>query len=306
MTPASSTGTESTSQIAVFLGDAPREGRKKLLAIGIQYTPTPGDLNPEFPQLRHTHKDIRAFSKLCAEHLFNERVVMLDTPDHPKSFQPTYHNIVRQLLMLVRGARPGDKLVFCYSGHGIQMPTDDPGEEDGLDEHIVPVDYNVEGFISDNLLRSILVDYLPPGVSLLVIADACHSGTILDLRHNWYIVEAALSGPRPFPPISPIETLVDTYLERVATSSWLVPQADVVCFSAAEDASEAYEARHYSYIRFLLTVYGKNPRITIAQAFKQIERSMRTRAPAGRPVQRPQLSSDNRDLDLNRPLCDYF
>lgn len=256
MAPISWTGPEPTSPIAVFLGDAPRKGRKKLLAIGIEYRPTPGDLNPEFPQLRHAHKDIRAFSKLCVEQGFSELVVMLDTPDQPEELQPKYHNIVRELRMLVRGARPGDKLVFCYSGHGIQTPTDDPGEEDGLNEHIVPMDYNVEGFISDNLLSSILVDCLSPGVSLLVIGDASNPGPILDLRHNWYIVKAALSGPQPFPPISPIETLVDMYLERVATSPWLLPQADVVCLSAAEKGSEAYQARHYSSIRFLLTVYG--------------------------------------------------
>ena len=71
---------------------------------------------------------------------------------------------------------PGDALFFHFSGHGTQIPTDDPQETDGMDEAIVPTGMNV---ILDDDLR-VIVCNLPLGAHLTMLADCCHSGTLLD------------------------------------------------------------------------------------------------------------------------------
>ena len=81
-----------------------------------------------------------------------------------------------ELDRLVALTGPGDTLFFHYSGHGTQIPTDDPQETDGLDEAIVPTDMNV---ILDDDLR-VIVCKLPMGARFTMLADCCHSGTMLD------------------------------------------------------------------------------------------------------------------------------
>lgn len=40
------------------------------------------------------------------------------------------------------------------------------------------------GFISDDVLRAQLANSVPEGAKLTVVLDACHSGTMMDLRYN--------------------------------------------------------------------------------------------------------------------------
>ncbi len=82
---------------------------------------------------------------------------------------------------LVQGTTAGDEVFFYYSGHGFQQPDVDGDEEDRLDETLVPVDAfvtddrRVEGMITDDEVRRLL-DRMP-GRNVLVVVDACHSGT---------------------------------------------------------------------------------------------------------------------------------
>lgn len=98
---------------------------------------------------------------------------------------------------LVKGVREGDVVYFHFSGHGQQI-ADDDGDEylDGLDEALVPFDAPIRPFVTDS--RGIVVPYdgkkhlrdddlgkklieirrkLGPGGNVLVVIDACHSGT---------------------------------------------------------------------------------------------------------------------------------
>jgi len=68
-------------------------------------------------------------------------------------------------------------------------------EIDGRDETIVPSDYNRRGQITDDVLRKRLVDTLPKGCKLTAFFDCCHSGTVLDLRHNWTDTKVASDTP---------------------------------------------------------------------------------------------------------------
>ena len=81
-----------------------------------------------------------------------------------------------QLDRLISLTLPGDTLFFHFSGHGTQVPSDDADETDGLDEAIVPTDMNL---IVDDDLR-VIVAKAPLGACLTMMADCCHSGTMLD------------------------------------------------------------------------------------------------------------------------------
>ncbi len=78
---------------------------------------------------------------------------------------------------LVRSGRRGDVLLFHYSGHGSNVPDDDGDEADGRDEILCPTDLDWKDPLRDDWLRKTL-DTLREGVSLTVITDCCHSGTI--------------------------------------------------------------------------------------------------------------------------------
>ncbi|MEK6479379.1 caspase family protein [Catalinimonas sp. 4WD22] len=92
---------------------------------------------------------------------------------------------------LLKKAQPGSIAVLHYSGHGQQV-FDDNGEElDGFDEALVPYDapQKVEGPNSDykgekhlrddelGLLLRQLRQKIGPSGDLIVVLDACHSGT---------------------------------------------------------------------------------------------------------------------------------
>src|SRR5579862_8544655 len=93
----------------------------------------------------------------------------------------TKANLMERLHWLMDGAKPGDVLVFHYSGHGAQI-VDRNGDElsDHKDEILCMTDMdfrNPSTYIVDDELGA-LFDTLRAGVRLVVIADSCHSGTI--------------------------------------------------------------------------------------------------------------------------------
>jgi hypothetical protein len=103
--------------------------------------------------------------------------------DRPSAFdvlldaQATTAAIRAGLGRLVAGAKPGDLLVFHYSGHGSQVPDRDGDETaDGLDEILCPYDLDWRHPIKDDDLYAV-VRALPEGVTLAVVLDCCHSGT---------------------------------------------------------------------------------------------------------------------------------
>jgi metacaspase-1 len=97
---------------------------------------------------------------------------------------------------LIEDTERGDRVVFYYAGHGAQVE-DDSGDEgdDKFDEVLVPSDTDGElegpdaglsGFITDDEIGK-LIDELP-GREVVMIVDACHSGTItrgaLEIRES--------------------------------------------------------------------------------------------------------------------------
>ncbi|MDK2743271.1 MAG: caspase family protein [Nitrospira sp. BO4] len=78
---------------------------------------------------------------------------------------------------LIGGGKNGDVLLLHYSGHGSNVPDDNGDEADKRDEILCPTDLDWNDPFRDDWLRKTL-NKLRKGVSLTVIMDCCHSGTI--------------------------------------------------------------------------------------------------------------------------------
>ena len=78
---------------------------------------------------------------------------------------------------LIKGGKKGDTLLLHYSGHGSNVPDDNGDEADHRDEILCPTDLDWKDTLRDDWLRKIF-NKLRKGVSLTVIMDCCHSGTI--------------------------------------------------------------------------------------------------------------------------------
>eukprot|EP00802_Teleaulax_amphioxeia_P019374 Tamp_19604.p1 GENE.Tamp_19604~~Tamp_19604.p1 ORF type:complete len:391 (-),score=70.30 Tamp_19604:77-1144(-) len=146
---------------------------KKALFIGINYVGQQGEL-------RGCHNDVITMQTFIRTQGFDSAdfKTLMDDGDHEN---PTHDNILAGIDWLVSGAQAGDALFMHYSGHGGSMPDDNGDESDGKDETMVPLDYQSAGQIRDDVIFERLVARLPEGVSLKVVMDCCHSGSILDL-----------------------------------------------------------------------------------------------------------------------------
>jgi len=148
---------------------------KNGLLVGINYKNTSNELNGCINDINN----IRNF--LVSKLEYNNFIVLTD--DTP--IKPTRVNILKAIDMLVRSLKPGDEAWFHYSGHGTLQRDFNRDEESGLDSCIVPIDYNVSGIITDDVIRQRLTQRVPIGVKLYVVLDACHSGTGCDNRYKY-------------------------------------------------------------------------------------------------------------------------
>jgi len=153
-------------------------GRRRALTIGINYL---GSKN----ELSGCINDSDTFVDILQGQLgFDGEEIQQLRDDRPQ-LRPTRERMLEALRWLVDGARAGDHLFFHYSGHGSQQACKDGTEEkDGMDDTIVPVDFEEAGQISDDELRTTIVLPLPAGVRLTAVLDCCHSGSALDLPYR--------------------------------------------------------------------------------------------------------------------------
>ena len=148
---------------------------KYALLIGINYTGAAD-------QLYGCINDVNNVRTFLQSQLGYTNFVMLtdNTPVKPKKI-----NITNAIKSLASRLKSGDEAWFHYSGHGILLRDTNRDEESGNDTCLAPLDYNRTGFISDDFIRSNLVQRVPRGAKLYVVLDACHSGTGCDLRHKY-------------------------------------------------------------------------------------------------------------------------
>ena len=95
--------------------------------------------------------------------------------------QATYDRLKNRFeRWLIDGTRSGDRVLFYFSGHGGCVADKDGDEADGKDETLLLYDTRLRGDTMDNALRDDefrgLLQRLS-GRQVLVLIDACHSGT---------------------------------------------------------------------------------------------------------------------------------
>lgn len=150
--------------------------RNRALLIGI------GDY-PYVSKLVGQQNDVDSMRKLLINKegfQANEIITLLDR-------QATYAGIVRAFQRLKNETQAGDRVVFYFSGHGIQIDDASGDEADGKDETLIAYDASYSGHPTapfGSALNLITDDQLKvwfDGMSdrrVEVIVDACYSGTI--------------------------------------------------------------------------------------------------------------------------------
>lgn len=100
----------------------------------------------------------------------------------------TKRGILSAFRSLKRRCGHGDKVYVHFSGHGQQVTDLDGDEDDGYDEAWIPYDarpvysasYRGEKHLTDDELNAVLAEIrkkIGPSGRMLVVVDACHSGT---------------------------------------------------------------------------------------------------------------------------------
>jgi hypothetical protein len=94
---------------------------------------------------------------------------------------PTKANILAGLMGIIVMSSAADTVWVHYSGHGSQIRDLNGDEQDGLDECIVPCNYNMAGFITDDEIFAILKN---AKCRMILCFDSCNSGTVCDLQYS--------------------------------------------------------------------------------------------------------------------------
>ena len=149
------------------------------LCIGINY---PNSSSPLSGCIQDTEYISTKFLKLYPE---IDMKIMTDNLTLSNNCYPTRNNILFQLKQFVKRllSKTGEVFgVFQFAGHGIFYTDYSNDEIDGKDECIIAADNLILG---DDLLHDIIVTPLKDSsnITLLIVMDCCHSGTMLDLPY---------------------------------------------------------------------------------------------------------------------------
>lgn len=152
---------------------------KKAVLVGVNYS------NDQSSRLNGCIQDTENVRDLLISNFGYEARNITMINDY-SDIKPTKDNIIKACFELVQGESNNDanNFFFQYSGHGSNVSDRDGDEKDGKDEVIIPIDYKTSGVISDDLLFQLLVKPLKSNQKLTCLIDACHSGTMLDLKYN--------------------------------------------------------------------------------------------------------------------------
>jgi hypothetical protein len=157
--------------------------RKLALLVGC----TRYDHLPEKRQLNGPGNDVKLLARVLQEKLSFDPENIVTLTEH-SGRRPTRANILAELERLARIVRRGDRVVVLLAGHGSQQPDQEPfDEEDGLDQVFLPCDAASLGDGKTAIGNAIIDDELnawskrlaDKGARLWLIADCCHSGTLL-------------------------------------------------------------------------------------------------------------------------------
>lgn len=158
---------------------------KKALQIGCNYPKSRY-------ALRGCINDVKNIRTVIKQFGYADENIVTMTDDLPKTspLYPTRANIVKQMKLLSENAKSGDNLFVHYSGHGTQVRDKNSDEDDRNDEAICPSNPNkpnsLDDYLVDDDIYTVLVKPIENNdkIKLFCLFDACHSGTVLDLKYQ--------------------------------------------------------------------------------------------------------------------------
>jgi len=118
-------------------------------------------------QLNHYINDVSNFLQTSRNY---KQIIVLSSDTNQKPTKSIIMGLIKQFMI---DSQSGDEFWFHYIGN-VDIIND---------VAIWPIDYDKNGFITDNDLRRELLDKVRLGVSLYVILDCIHSGSGFDLRY---------------------------------------------------------------------------------------------------------------------------
>lgn len=151
---------------------------KQAVLIGINYRGTNSELNGCINDTQNVKK------MLLEQYGYEEKNIKMLTDD--TDLKPTRDNILMTLIDLALELNENDtnEVWIHYSGHGSYVPDINGDELNGYDEVLVPLDYQKNGMITDDIIKYIFKK-INRNLNIMIIFDCCHSGTLADLPYTY-------------------------------------------------------------------------------------------------------------------------
>ena len=133
--------------------------------------------SPIIPDLKGPENDLGAMETLVRSEGAKDVTVLRNDEASRTTVETALHALGLR-------AKPGDWILFYYSGHGAEAEAAIKGTRDGDRDQFVPLakfdpdHQDVERFIVDKDFYAWIQRYIPPDVKVLMVADTCHSGTM--------------------------------------------------------------------------------------------------------------------------------
>lgn len=212
--------------------------------------------------------------------------------DHLHDADAKADRIIEGLKGLIGQARDGDSIVFTFSGHGSWLPDDDSDEPDERDEMMCPHDVMQDRFVLDDDLHEIFSGKAP-GARLYVIADCCHSGSVVRYAEAPRQPDTAPLKARFLPPYvfargdRAFERAIDRAASLAAPTKHQYP---ALLFSGCQDSEFSYDTSfggrpNGAFTRTAIDAIA-DPQITSPRALYE---AIRKRLPSQALPQTPQL-----------------
>lgn len=197
--------------------------------------------------------------------------------------QATEKAFVDEMTWLLKTAKPGDQVMFFYSGHGTQYPS--TKEEDGTQEAIVLADM---ALVDGDLFNKVAQALSKAGMNATFVFDSCYSGGMsrdkvtksldgkeADVRKR-FLTPADL---KAMPKSHEFPLAKETELNAIVRRKAQAPAGSYAFIFAGNDKQttadltfkDPAKPAHGLFSLIFLEVIEKFPNIGIANAIKQIE-----------------------------------
>ena len=221
----------------------PRQPRRTAFLVGINYINTQSELNGCYNDVVNVSQYLRSILGYSSDAI----TILTDGNRNSavgtaSDLAPTRKNIMDGLTALVAGMIAGDEAFFHFSGHGTLVRDTNGDEATGFDSCLCPVDYAVPasaggGIITDDEIRTILINRVPRGAQLYVVLDCCHNGTGCDIRYKYEDFSILRS-----PPVQGREPVWQTRQSAFANPKYTNTAGDVFMMSGSRDEQTSADA----------------------------------------------------------------